>query len=286
LDSRADVITFFKQNDEAGEEGIIVKIPNGIIYKVKKNHHIDLVVIGYAESTGENEGSLRDLLLGTILDNGMFQIVAKIGSGFTEKERLEWLQLLANEIVSCDYTEVSGAKTAFNFVKPKYVVEISCLDIINEASEGSIKKACLQYDEKHGYKWSYNKATVSLISAQYIQHRKDKSAGFVDAGSSQLYAILEPLKENTIEEDLKVSEIKHREVYTKGTKAIRKFIGLKTNKESTNLYSPYVVLFVDFSVDRKTPMEQEIFLCQNEKEMLEKIDLLKAENIKKGWIKI
>jgi hypothetical protein len=44
-----------------------------------------------------------------------------------------------------------------------------------------------------------------------------------------------------------------------------------------------VVVYSDFSAGRKTPLEQEIFLCENEKEAAAKITALKEENIKKGW---
>jgi hypothetical protein len=75
-------------------------------------------------------------------------------------------------------------------------------------------------------------------------------------------------------------------VYVKPGKtanAVRKFIGLKTNKENSGAYSAYVLVFTDFSADRKTPLEQELFLLENEKELNEKLTLLKAEHIKKGW---
>jgi hypothetical protein len=44
-----------------------------------------------------------------------------------------------------------------------------------------------------------------------------------------------------------------------------------------------VVVYSDYSGGRKTPLEQELFLCGTAKEADEKIEVLKAENIKKGW---
>jgi hypothetical protein len=77
-----------------------------------------------------------------------------------------------------------------------------------------------------------------------------------------------------------------REIYTKSSKgstAIRKFIILKTNKEHTGEYSPFAVVYTDFSAGRKSPLEQEIYLCQTENEATQKVADLKEENIKKGW---
>jgi hypothetical protein len=49
------------------------------------------------------------------------------------------------------------------------------------------------------------------------------------------------------------------------------------------MYAPFNVIYSDFSAGRKTPLEQEIFLCSTEKEVSAKIAELKEENIKKGW---
>jgi hypothetical protein len=43
------------------------------------------------------------------------------------------------------------------------------------------------------------------------------------------------------------------------------------------------VVYSDYSAGRKTPLEQEIFLCASAKKVKSKVDELKEENIKKGW---
>jgi hypothetical protein len=42
-------------------------------------------------------------------------------------------------------------------------------------------------------------------------------------------------------------------------------------------------VYTDFSAGRKSPLEQEIYLCQTENEATQKVADLKEENIKKGW---
>lgn len=284
-ESRKDIISFF---DEVADkaEGIIVRAGNNIIYKVKKVHHLDLVVLGYAESTGDREGFLRELLLGFALGEGRYQIVTKCGSGFSEDERKSLLQQFEKLQVESEYTEVSGAKTAFVMIKPETVVEISCLDLINETTYGPIQKACLVYDDKKGYLNEGQHNTLSIISPNFTRIRTDKKANEKDAGTQQAYSLKPPLEEKTSAASLKPSEIILREVYTKdgkGGTAVRKFVGMKTHKESTGLYAPYVVVYTDFSGGRKTPMEQEIYLCQSEKEVSSVVAELKTENIKKGW---
>ena len=89
FESRKDLTAFFKKTTEQKAEGMIVKVPNGITYKVKQTHQLDLVVLGYAESTGDREGWLRELLLGFAIGKNQYQIVTKCGGGFSDSDRQE-----------------------------------------------------------------------------------------------------------------------------------------------------------------------------------------------------
>jgi len=285
FESRKDLIAFYKELPE-NAEGMIVRSANNITYKVKDIHHLDLVVLGYAE---KNAGGLREMLLGCVLENNQYQIITKCGGGFSEKERSELVKQLEPLAVTSEYTEVSGAKTAFIFVKPEIVVEISYLDLINEISNGAIRKSVLEFNEKKGYSSIGNQTTLSVISPNFSRIRTDKKANTSDAGTMQAYSLCEPLTTSLSKEEGTPSEIILREVFVKegkGGTAVRKFVGLKTNKEKSGLYAPFNVIYSDFSAGRKTPLEQEIFLCSSEKEVSTKIAELKEENIKKGWDQI
>ena len=288
FESRKDLIAFYKELP-SNAEGMIVRAGNNITYKVKDIHHLDLVILGYAESNGENVGTLRELLLGFALENNQFQIVTKCGGGFSDKDRLELVKTLEPIVVNSEYTEVSGAKTAFIFVKPEIVVEISCLDLINENSNGPIQKVLLSYSKDNGFTMVGNQSTLSVISPNFIRVRTDKKANEHDAGMLQAYALCEPLLSDSNQTVNAPSDIISREVYVKegkGGTAIRKFVALKTNKSDSGQYAPYVVVYSDFSAGRKTPLEQDISLCKTEKEAISIIASLKEENIKKGWEQI
>jgi hypothetical protein len=286
MESRKDIIAFYK--DIAGqEEGAVVRSADGIIYKIKPSITLDLVVLGYALSSGEDE-KLRELLLGVAKDKGEFQIITKCGNGFSDKDRQEFVKKLKPLTVASEYTEVSGAKTAFVMVEPILVMELSCLDVISESTKGAIRKSVLNYTKKEGYTLKEQAATISCISPVFERFRDDKKANATDSGEHQFsYLIDETTKEESA--DVKPSTIKLREVYTKSGKggtAVRKFLGIQTNKEKTGQYSPFVVLYTDFSAGRKTPLEQEIFLCASRKGMEKKMAELVEENIKKGWEKV
>jgi hypothetical protein len=167
-------------------------------------------------------------------------------------------------------------------------MELSCLDVISETTKGAIHKSVLNYSKKEGYTFKEQAATISCISPVFERFRDDKKATSADAGEKQFsYLIEENAKEESA--DLKPSTIKLREVYTKSGKggtAVRKFLGIQTHKEKTGKYSPFIVLYTDFSAGRKTPLEQDIFLCATSKDMEIKMAKLIEENIKKGWEKI
>ena len=286
VSSRKDIIDFYK-NIAGKEEGAVIRSSDGIIYKIKPSITLDLVVLGYALNLGEEE-ILRELLLGVSKDKGLFQIITKCGNGFSDKDRKDFIKKLKPLSVDSEYTEVSGAKTAFIMIEPKFVIELSCLDVISETSKGTIRKSILHFDKKIGYTLKEQSATISCISPVFERFRDDKNATVIDTGDQQFSFLVDASVSNE-STNFKPSTIKLREVYTKtgkGGKAVRKFLGIQTNKESSGQFSPFVVLYTDFSIGRKTPMEQEIFLCASSKEMEKKITELKEENIKKGWEKI
>lgn len=287
LESRKDIISFYKEAIANGNEGLVVKASSDINYKIKPLINLDLVVLGYAESTGQNEGKLRELLLGVMTDGGKLQIVTKCGNGFTQKDREIIIEKLEPLKVESEYTEVSGAKTAFIMVKPTLVVEIKCLDLINETTKGGIRKMELDYDEKAGYKIVSKRLTFSCISPVFLRFREDKKVNTNDAGEAQAVDLLPAVNDMQQEEKLKLSAIIRKRIFTKTDKngtAIRKFSILKTNKEHTGMYPPFLVLYVDYSSNRKTPMNQDLFLCIDQNNADEKLQACIDENVNKGWI--
>lgn len=286
MESRKDVIAFY-DGITGKEEGAVVRSSDGIIYKIKPSITLDLVVLGYALNPGENE-VMRELLLGVVTGEQEFQIVTKCGNGFSEKERLEYAEKLKSIRVNSEYTEVSGAKTSFIMIQPSLVVELSCLDIISENTTGTIRKSVLKYDENIGYTIKNQASTISCISPVFERFRTDKKAVAIDAGEKQFsHLLIENGPESNVE--LKPSTILIREVFTKSGKgglAVRKFLGVQTNKVETGQFSPFFALYSDFSAGRKTPLEQEIFLCATKNDLENKVAVLIEENIKTGWVKV
>jgi hypothetical protein len=285
FESRKDIVTFY-ESVAADYEGVVVKSANGIINKIKKTITLDLVVLGYAETNDPENNTLRELLLGVVLDDGNFQILTKCGTGYKDAERKSILETLQKTIVPSEFTEVSGTKTAFVMVKPEMVVEISCLDLNSTTINGSIRKPVLNFSTDKGYTIIDQSNTLSCFAPVFVKIRDDKQANSKDAGALQAYAIVSPEEETSGVESSVLSEIILREVYCKEGKtatAVRKIMGIKTNKENTGLYAPYMVVYTDFSADRSSPLDQDVFLSYSEEEMKTTFEAVKLENIKKGW---
>ena len=285
FESRKDIVTFY-ESVATDYEGAVVKSANGIINKIKKTITLDLVVLGYAETNDPENNTLRELLLGVVLDDGNFQILTKCGTGYKDAERKSILETLQKTIVPSEFTEVSGAKTAFVMVKPEMVVEISCLDLNSTTTNGSIRKPVLNFSTDKGYTIIDQSNTLSCFAPVFVKIRDDKQANSKDSGALQAYAIVSPEEETSGVESTVLSEIILREVYCKEGKtatAVRKIMGIKTNKENTGLYAPYMVVYTDFSADRSSPLDQDVFLSYSEEEMKTTFEAVKLENIKKGW---
>lgn len=284
--SRTDVSAFYRDAIQQ-YEGIVVRTSNGVTYKIKPLITLDAVVLGFAESSGDRMGMLREMLLGLMTENGHFQVLAKCGNGFSDDARTQILRDLSPMAVESEYTEVSGAKTAFVMVKPEKVVEISCLDLLSEAGQAPIRKPLLSFNPAKGWRVEGNRNTLSCISPVFLRFRTDKSVQASETGFAQAASYATPAAEiSGASERQEASQIIRREVYTKAGKggtAVRKLIALKTNKESSGDYAPFVVVYTDYSAGRATPLEQEIYLCGNDQEAFARFVSLRDENIKKGW---
>jgi ATP-dependent DNA ligase len=89
--NQSDLAVQFEAWTNAGLEGMVLRSPTSGSYKVKPRHSIDAVVIGFTtRDEGQGEG-IHDLLLALMRSDGSYQVVGRVGSGFTDDERRAWL---------------------------------------------------------------------------------------------------------------------------------------------------------------------------------------------------
>ena len=277
-------------------EGIVVRSDTGGNFKLKPLHTLDAVVIGFTESTEDRQGMMHDLLLAVARPDGALQVLCRVGGGFSDEQRREMLSDLNDMVVESEYAEVNSDHVAYQMVRPEWVVEISCLDVIAQNTRGRVVNRMVLDRDPAGAIFNVVRRMplVSVISPQFKRIREDKSfkpgsSDYNDIRIEQVTDIVPVAQANidATELTLAKSKLMQREVYVKqlrGETLVRKFLLWKTNKETESEEFPaYVVYHADFSPTRKTPLTREVRVSNSETQILALWHQLKEENIKKGW---
>jgi hypothetical protein len=276
---------------DEGSEGIVVRSDLAGNFKIKPLYTLDAVVIGFTESTEDRAGMMHDLLLAVARADGALHVLCRVGGGFSENQRREMLSDLKDMIVESEYAEVNSDHVAYQMVKPEWVVEINCLDLISQNTRGGpINRMALSWNTTDKiYEVVRRLPLVSVISPQFVRIREDKSFNVDDIRISQITDVVPVPKADVDAHGMKLahSSVMKREVFVKelkGKTMVRKFLMWKTNKESEgNEYPAFVIHFTDYSPKRKVPLDREVRISNSETQIQELWDELQAANIKKGW---
>ena len=283
---------FVEWVEQQDAEGLVARSDEAGMFKIKPRHTLDAVVVGFTESTDDRQGMLHDLLLAVMRPDGTFHVLSRVGGGFSEDLRRQMLSDLKDRIVDSEYAEVNSDHVAYQMVRPEWVIEISCLDIISQNTRGgTVNRMVLDFNDgaKPGYHVVRRLPLATVISPQFVRLREDKKAHPADARIAQISDRVEvpQIDADAREFALPKTSVLRREVFTKqlkGETMIRKFVLLKTNKEAiSDEYPAYVLHYTDFSPNRKDALAREV-LISNSVEQIESLYVaLKDENIKKGW---
>ena len=274
-----------------GAEGVVVRHDSAGLFKVKTRHNIDVAIIGFSEGTEDRKGMLHDLLVAVMRDDGTFHEFTRVGGGFTDDDRRDFVKDLRKRIVPSDYVAVNNDYVAYEMIKPGPVIEISCLDMIVERARGGpVNRMVLDWDGKR-YKALSRMPLVSVISPQYIAMRDDKEAVVDDVNIRQVNDLVKvpEIEKSAHVEQADPSKILERTVYTKtmkGNKMVRKLLLWKTNKENQADFPAFVVYLTDFSPNRKNPLERDVKIASTEKDARKLFDALAEKNFIGGWEKV
>jgi ATP-dependent DNA ligase len=108
------------------------------------------VVIGFTEGSDERRGMLHDLLVALLRTDGCFQVLGRIGSGFTDQQRRDWRCELEDCVVDSDYAEANDG-LAYRLVGPRHVIKVSILDVIVQTTRDQpILSMCLDRPAAEG----------------------------------------------------------------------------------------------------------------------------------------
>ena len=273
-----------------GAEGVVVRHDGIGLFKIKTRHNIDVAIIGFSEGTEDRKGMLHDLLVAVMRDDGSFHEFTRVGGGFTDDDRREFVKDLRKRIAPSDYVAVNNDYVAYEMIKPGPVIEISCLDMIAERARGGpVNRMVLDWDGKK-YKALSRMPLVSVISPQYIAIRDDKEAVVDDVNIRQVNDLVKvpEIEKSAHLEEAEPSKVLERTVYTKtmkGNKMVRKLLLWKTNKENQPDFPAYVVYLTDFSPNRQNPLERDVKVASTEKDARQLFDALAKKNFIGGWEK-
>jgi len=261
--------------DGEDAEGVVVRSDSAGVFKIKPRHTLDLAVVGFTEGIDDRAGMLHSMLLAVIRKDGSFQIISRVGGGFSDDQRIEILKLLNPQVVESEYAEVNSDRVAYQMIKPGLVIEISCLDIISRTSHGStIDRMIIEWEESENHWVGVRRLPLcSIISPQFLRIRDDKTANADDVKMTQLSDItaipdLERIADDLI---LPTSTVMERIVATKVLREatmVRKLLLWKTNKEEASRDHPaYVLHLTNYSPNRKEPLQHEIRVSSSEEQI-------------------
>ena len=274
-----------------GEEGIVARSDAGGLFKIKPRHSVDAVVIGFTEGIDNRAGLLHDLLLAVLRADEMFHVLGRVGGGFTEDQRRTMLSDLMDMAVESEFIEANSDGVAYQMVRPQWVIELSCLDLVAETTRGgTIDRMVLDWDDG-AQRWRPKRRlpVVSVISPQFVRIRDDKRPVADEAGIGQLSKIVDiPMVDVRGEElELPKSTLLRREVRVKearGSLMVRKFLLWKTNKEAASPEFPAFALYkTDLSWNRKEVLKREIWVSSSREQLEDILEQEAASSFVTGW---
>jgi ATP-dependent DNA ligase len=273
--------------EQEGAEGIVVRSEVPLVYKIKPKHSLDCAVIGFSEE--ETKGRVRTLLLALMREDGSYQLIGRSGGGLSEDQRVSLYKKLIAVQSPSNYLESDSNHVAFRMVKPEIVVEVSGLDITGENSSGLIKDPLLVFDE-NGWHGMQTVPGVNIIAPNIERIRDDKKINKDDIRAVQIAGFINLADSAKSRDELPKSELLKREVYKKessGKIMALKFLVWKTNKETADAdYPAYVFSYTNFSSERAEPLQTEMRISNDKKQIMQLCEDSIAKNVKKGWEKV
>jgi len=284
--SGADLPKVFEQKTSGGLEGLVIRrLDRAEVCKLKPRRTVDAAVVGFVE--GEFEGNYGMMSLLTALaypanERGLqLQSIARVGSGFNDQDRVDWLGRLSTLRLDAPLAMSDSDGRPVRFVKPGFVVEVEAEDILPADEEASGQ----QVFGWNNQRWSFDglAACPRLLLPTFHRLRADKDFTPQAVRIAQLTA-REIAAPELINRDLPTLEVVRREVYTKevkGALAVRKLV--VGRRPATAGAFPYVIFWTDFSAGRKTPLEVTTLFAHTETRAEALVKKLIEENITKGF---
>jgi hypothetical protein len=270
-------------------EGLIIRLPSGLIYKLKPSIMIDAVIIAYTAKVDSSE-LVRSILLGLMHASGEIQLLGGCGNLGSDQDRKNLLEKILGSKVPSSIRYASDGGGLYTFVKPEVVVEVRVTDLQAEKTDGSLSLSTVALFAEGGWKGIRTSPCPRPIHPVLERVRDDKVVNSTDIRFDQISPYLIEKSTDDEKTNLPKSEVLRREVWSKEAKgqlAVRKLLVWKTNKETIDSsYPAFVVNWTDYSPSRASPLDREVKIAPDRETALTIANALVEENIKKGWYKV
>lgn len=263
------------------------------IYKVKPQLSIDAAVIGYVEGEYEGQYGVTSLLVAlsyplennpeTTAETIIFQTLLRVGSGFSDSQRSQFLALFSQWKVETPLPMTDTDGRPVLFVKPIYIVELNCEDVmvnIPGSDRENRTQAFTWHSATERYEFIGLHPCPRPIFATFLRLREDKQ--ILEDGARLEQIVTHPKLPQVSCESVKEADIIRREVYQKGD-MVRKLVMVQTDREDS---IPYVIYWTDFSPKRKDPLDVSVSYAYTLDRAHEIAENLIQSNIVRGWKKV
>ena len=284
--SGADLPRLFDEKTKGGLEGLVIRrLDRAEVCKLKPRRTIDAAVLGFVEGEFEGNYGMMSLLTGLAYPPAQrgiqLQSVARVGSGFNDRDRVDWLGRLSTLRVDAPLAMSDSDGRPVRFVRPGFVVELEAEDVLPADEEASGQQV-FGWDNS---RWRFEglAACPRLLLPTYHRLRADKEFTPQAVRLAQLTG-REIGAPELINRNLPALEVVRREVYTKeikGALAVRKLV--VGRRPGTAGAFPCVIFWTDFSAGRKTPLEVTTLFAHTETRAEALVKKLLEENITKGF---
>jgi len=284
--SGTDLPRIFAEKTGAGLEGLVIRrLDRQEVCKLKPRLAIDAAVVGFVDGDFEGNYGMLSLLTALAYPAGdralQLQSIARVGSGFNDRDRVDWLGRLSALRVEAPLAMTDSDGRPVRFVRPGFVVELEAEDVLPADEEASGQQV-FGWDNT---RWSFDglAACPRLLLPTFNRLRADKefSPQAVRLAQVTRREIASP---ELINRQLPALEVVRREIYTKevkGALAVRKLV--VGRRPATAGAFPCVIFWTDYSAGRKTPLEVTTLFAHTEARAEALVKRLLEENVTKGF---
>jgi hypothetical protein len=281
-----DLPRIFSERTGSGLEGMVIRrLDRPEVCKLKPRISLDAAVVGFVEGDFEGNHGMMSLLTALAYPpagKGLkLQSIARVGSGFNDQDRVDWLGRLSSMRVDAPLAMSDSDGRPVRFVKPGFVVELEAEDVLPVEEDGSGQQVFGWNDSRWGFEGLATCPRVLFPTFGKLRADKEFAPQAVRLSQLTRRDIASP---ELVNRNLPALEVVRREVYAKemkGASAVRKLV--VGRRPATAGAFPYVIFWTDFSAGRKTPLEVSTLFAHSEKRAEALVNKLLQENVTKGF---